>query len=285
MTTGGNATPGPGKGTTVLWMADVEGAPAAGISLAGDLHAVAQARSWGAGAVQIMAGDPTSWGAPHLSDGVTPAALGEAARAAGVKVYLHSAYLINVATDNPRVRQPSRTLLQRTLTLAAEMGASGVVVHGGHVTENGDAAAGITNWRATVERLDLCAPLLIENTAGGQRAMARLPEQIARLWDAVGDSGVGFCLDTCHAWAAGIPVAESVSIIRSITGRVDLLHANSSRDAFGSARDRHANLPSGTVPLPELLTAVREAGCDAVAETPDPGLREDLDLIAEVLRT
>ena len=42
-------------------------------------------------------------------------------------------------------------------------------------------------------------PILIENTAGGDKAMARHLEAIARLWDAVGEFGPGFVLDTCHA--------------------------------------------------------------------------------------
>ena len=42
-------------------------------------------------------------------------------------------------------------------------------------------------------------PILIENTAGGDNAMARRFDALARLWDAVGEFGVGFCLDTCHA--------------------------------------------------------------------------------------
>ena len=33
--------------------------------------------------------------------------------------------------------------------------------------------------------------------------MARHFDTIARLWDHIGDKGIGFCLDTCHAWAAG----------------------------------------------------------------------------------
>ena len=36
--------------------------------------------------------------------------------------------------------------------------------------------------------------------------MARHFDTIARLWDHLGDKGIGFCLDTCHAWAADAPV-------------------------------------------------------------------------------
>ena len=58
-------------------------------------------------------------------------------------------------------------------------------------------------------------PLLIENTAGGDNAMARRLEAIARLWEAIGAASggdqVGFCLDTCHAHAGGNDLGRSSS--------------------------------------------------------------------------
>ena len=90
-------------------------------------------------------------------------------------------------------------------------------------------------------------PVLIENTAGGDHAMARRFDALARLWDAVGEFDVGFCLDTCHAFAAGEELVDVVDRIKAITGRIDLVHLNDSRDEFGSARDRHANIGDGTI--------------------------------------
>ena len=40
--------------------------------------------------------------------------------------------------------------------------------------------------------------------------MARHFDTIARLWDRIGDMGIGFCLDTCHAWAAGEALIDAV---------------------------------------------------------------------------
>ena len=76
--------------------------------------------------------------------------------------------------------------------------------------------------------------------------MTRELDMIARLWDQVGEFGAGFCLDTCHAYAAGWDLGEAVARVKAITGRIDLVHLNNSRDEFGSTRDRHANVKSGT---------------------------------------
>ena len=84
-----------------------------------------------------------------------------------------------------------------------------------------------------------------------------------------GSGEVGFCLDTCHAYSAGLDLADVVDKIKAITGRIDLVHGNNSRDDFGSSRDRHANLTSGTIDPEQILAVVRAAGAPAICETPD----------------
>jgi deoxyribonuclease-4 len=61
-----------------------------------------------------------------------------------------------------------------------------------------------------------------------------------------------------------------VDRVKAITGRIDLVHCNNSRDEFGSFRDRHAAIESGTIEPGLLLDVVRAAGAPAVSETPDP---------------
>src|SRR5690606_1769480 len=119
---------------------------------------------------------------------------------------------------------------------------------------------------------DIKLPLLIENTAGGDNAMTRYLDRIGRVWDAIsaaeGFESVGFCLDTCHAHAGGNDLATIVEEVRRITGRIDLVHCNDSRDDFDTGADRHANLGAGRID-PDLLAAVvREAGAPVVVETP-----------------
>src|SRR6476469_525354 len=118
---------------------------------------------------------------------------------------------------------------------------------------------GFDNWRKAVEATDLKVPLLIENTAGGDHAMTRRLERIQGVFDAVasaeGADRVGFCLDTCHAHAGGNALETVVADVLAITGRIDLVHCNDSRDEFDSGADRHANFGAGTID-PELLASV-----------------------------
>jgi deoxyribonuclease-4 len=233
---------------------------------------VAEAQARSATLAQFFLGDPQGWKGPEFAYPGGAPALRAAAEAAGITLYVHAPYVLNVATSNNRIRIPSRKFLQQYLHAAAEIGAAGLVVHGGHVLKNDDPATGYDNWRKCIDRLEMPVPLLIENTAGGDNAMARRLDRLARLWDAVSDasggSTVGFCLDTCHAHAGGEELGGLVERVRAVTGRIDLVHANDSRDGFDSGADRHANFGEGQVDRAALCEVVRQAGAPVVVETP-----------------
>lgn len=225
-----------------------------------------EAAARNADVVQFFLADPQGWKAPQ------PRADAAQLRAADTDIYIHAPYVINVASLNNRIRIPSRKLLVSHATAAAAVGARGLIVHGGHVGRGDDIDVGFDNWRKTFayaeESGGFATPILIENTAGGDNACCRRLEALARLWDAIGDYGPGFCLDTCHAHAAGEELLDLVDRVKAITGRIDLVHANNSKDPFSSGRDRHDNLTRGMID-PELLVAViRAAGAPVVVETP-----------------
>ncbi|MEJ7689730.1 MAG: deoxyribonuclease IV [Nocardioidaceae bacterium] len=233
---------------------------------------IAEATARKASLSQFFLGDPQGWKGPVVAYAGGAAALRAAAEEAGIDLYVHAPYVLNVATTNNRIRIPSRKLLQQTVATAAEIGAKGVIVHGGHVLKTDDPTVGFDNWRKCVDQLDIAVPLLIENTAGGDNAMARRLERIAMMWDAIdgasGSDDVGFCLDTCHAHAGGEELATVVERVVAITGRIDLVHANDSRDTFDSGADRHANFGDGEITADDLVNVVREAGAPVVCETP-----------------
>jgi deoxyribonuclease IV len=233
---------------------------------------IAEARARRANLAQFFLGDPQGWKGPVVAYEGGAARLRADADAASIRLFVHAPYVLNVVTTNNRIRIPSRKLLQQTMHAAAEVGAAGVIVHGGHLAKNDDPAVGFDNWRKCIERLELPVPLLIENTAGGDNAMARRLERIAQLWDAMsgaeGFESVGFCLDTCHAHAGGEDLVGIVDKVRAITGRIDLVHANDSRDGFDSGADRHANLGAGEVAGQAIVETIRQAGVPVVVETP-----------------
>jgi deoxyribonuclease-4 len=225
-------------------------------------HPLAEAEARNADLVQIFLSNPQSWKKPNPRDDA------DELRKAPIPIYVHAPYLINVCADNNRVRIPSRKILQDTCDAASEIDAKAVIVHGGHVTGDGPQSEGIVRWRKALDILETDMTVLIENTAGGEKAVARRVEWIGRLWEAIGSYGVGFVLDTCHAWAGGEPFEELVERVLEATGRIDLVQANDSKDPFDSRRDRHENLGFGQIPKEDLAATIVAAGAPVAVETP-----------------
>lgn len=233
-----------------------------------DVDVVAAAAAIGADIVQVFLGDPQDWKSEPL-EGVDTEAVRASLREADLALVVHAPYVINVASTNNRIRIPSRKLLQQTMAAAAAVGAWGVVVHGGHVTASEDPQVGYDNWRKALDALETEVPVLIENTAGGDGAMVKTVEGYERLWHAIEGVAVnvGVTLDCCHAFSSGMDLATAADDLRAVTGRIDLVHANDSRDPAGSGRDRHIDLGEGTIGEEAVAHVIAQAGSPAVLET------------------
>jgi deoxyribonuclease-4 len=237
---------------------------------------LAEAAARDAEVVQFFLADPQGWKNP------APREDADILRAADVDVFIHAPYVLNLATLNNRIRMPSRKLLFAHADAAAAVGAKGLIVHGGHVNRGDDPAVGFDNWRKVfaqaAEQGGFATPILIENTAGGDFACARRLDALARLWDAIGEFDVGFCLDTCHAHAGGESLLDVVDRVKAITGRIDLVHANDSKDPFDSGRDRHDNFGRGQIDPKLIIEVVRAAGAPALVETPGGATEHRADI-------
>src|SRR6266498_3825404 len=189
---------------------------------------VDEAAERGADCVQFFISDPQGWKiAP-------PGARAAELAATSMTKYVHAPYTINLASGNNRIRIPSRKILADTCQAAEAFGAVAVIVHGGHVTADDDPEQGFLRWRKALEQHESPLPLLLENTAGGNYAMARRLDTLAGLWEQVGD----------------------------------LVHANDSKDTAGSGRDRHENLGHGQIGVEAIAEVVAAAGVPAICETP-----------------
>ncbi|HSD25373.1 MAG TPA: deoxyribonuclease IV [Solirubrobacterales bacterium] len=238
------------------------------------------AESVGADCVQIFLSDPQGWEKP------LPRRDAERLRASKMPIYVHAPYLINVCSPRNNVRYGSRKILQQTCDAAADVGATAVIVHAGHAEDG--IAEGVGRWPRTLEMLKSDVPVYIENTAGGENAVARRFDALARLWEAVTKADtsieVGFCFDTCHAHAAGEELSDAVERVEAIVGKIDLLHANDSRDPAGTGADRHANLGKGRMGAEVLSAMIKEAGPPVVVETPSRGIQADIEFVRKALR-
>ncbi len=245
------------------------------------IEPLAEAAAVGADRIQLFLSNPQGWEKPKRREDA------DALRKSPVGIYVHAPYLINVASPKPNVRHGSRRILKDTCAAAADIGALAVIVHPGYAEDG--IPEGEKRWASTLERLESDVPVFFENTAGGENAVARRFDALALLWEAVDaaktDVEIGFCFDTCHAHAAGEDLSDAVERAIEITGGINLMHVNDSRDPPGTGADRHANIGAGTIDLDVLRHMIRAAGAPSVVETPREAeaLRADVEFVRAAL--
>jgi deoxyribonuclease-4 len=221
---------------------------------------------------QIFLGNPRSTVQSAIADAEIAAA---AAEAAAHRVYVHSAYTVNLC------RAGSGAQLARTVELAVAIGCRGVVVHVGKSLGRPVAEA-LAEMRANLLVAAAAAtadcPLLLETPAGQGTelltgaddfidfvracapAAARVPaasaQSGAQLGAQLGAGTLAICVDTCHVFAAGHdPVAYMGRALAS--GLLRLVHFNDSATALGSRVDRHAAPGQGHIGAAALAEVAR----------------------------
>lgn len=244
--------------------------------------------------IQVFVTNPRGWALPEGKP-----AEDAKLRESGVPVFLHTPYLVNMGSPSLDTLEKSIQTIRHTLRRGVETGALGVVVHtGSAVTQPRDEA-----MRQLREHLlplldeipDDGPDLLLEPMAGqGQMLCATVQDLEPYLAALDLHPRANICLDTCHAFAAGHDLAApggmgaTLDALHEIApGRLKLLHANDSKDACGSKRDRHENIGAGhigTDAFAELLGHPVAAGVPLCIETPGKaeGHRADILLLKKL---
>jgi deoxyribonuclease-4 len=227
-------------------------------------QAFARAEEHGARSLQIFTKNARGWNAPALSDPERRAFRAEARRT-GLPAIAHGSYLVNLASEDPVLRERSLTCVTEELTRCNRLGISFLVIHPG---SHPDERRGLS--------------LVAEITAGqgsclGWRFwhLAEILSQVAR------EDRLGVCLDTCHLWAAGYDLStergyEKVMAECDATlglERVRCFHLNDCKKPLGCRVDRHEEVGKGSIGREAFRCLVNDARFDntiGVLETPFP---------------
>jgi deoxyribonuclease IV len=298
METGRNACPPETDGDTLSSMPVFE-KPILGAhkSIAGGFDkAVQRALESGCQCLQLFTKNNNQWRAKPIEPDEAARlrqAFAESSLAAAIA---HDSYLINLASPDPVLWKKSVIALIDELRRAETLGLRYVVAHPGCFCD-GNERSGLRRIIRALDSLHketagLGAECLLETTAGQGTSLGWRFEHLAAILDGVKQpERLGVCVDTCHIFAAGYPMAAADEYHATMEaldhavglGRIRAFHLNDSARDQGSRVDRHAHIGRGKMglePFRHLLADPRFRGVPMYLETPkgeDAG--EDLDAV------
>ena len=265
----------------------------------GMVKAVDRAHEIGASAIQIFVDNPTAWRRRELPPAELPAFRHRLAEHGIAPVAVHASYLVNLAGVEEDFFGRSVGVLASDLRAAPGFGGRFVNVHIGSHRGAGVAAGtqrladGLALTLAEIDAAPDAAMIALENSPGSGFGLGTDVTELADIAEAAAVRGlpserIGFCLDTAHAWAAGIDVSKPSAIDTFLAefddriglDRLVMIHLNDSKSELGSRLDRHEHLGAGQIGAAGLGHLLRHPALAHVTyylET--PGMDEGYDAI------
>jgi deoxyribonuclease-4 len=249
---------------------------------AGYAAAVEHAKAMGCTAVQIFSSNPRSY---RVSPPNVPALQAFAAMRAEAGIdpcVIHTPYLINLASEDPKIFDGSVRLLKGDIAVAGAGKIRYVNTHLGSYGKRDRKEGFIAICRALETALDGIANgvyVVMENSAGAGALAGGTLAELGEFVRAVDHPQLGVCLDTAHAWSAGYAINSAAGVDAFIDeaaekiglDRLHLFHFNDTEVPLGGNRDRHWHIGEGNIGFDgfRALAARRELQSKtAILETP-----------------
>ncbi len=236
-------------------------------SISGALeNAALHAAAIGADAFQIFTASPRMWRAAAIDPAQAEKLKAARERLGLAPLAVHASYLVNLASSSEELRLRSIGAFRAEIERAIAVGADYLIVHPGNY-KGGTPEEGVARAAKSLsESADVSVTgnvisrvlVLLENTAGGTNQLGGRLSDLAAIRAAAQPKmplKLGFCIDTCHALAAGYDVATAAGLRKTVAeidrvlglDNVPVFHANDSLGALGSHLDRHANIGEGAI--------------------------------------
>ncbi len=212
----------------------------------------------------------------------------------GKDYIVHSPYYINLASADKTIYQNSIRILQDELKVASEIKCPYVITHLGSSKDQAKKVAQervLASLVAIHKDYENSAMLTLEIAAGSGNVMGVDLDEFKFYFDELKKVGikVGFCFDTCHAFAGGydLRTPEKVqTVFREIDQKIGsenfkCIHFNDSKTEFNSKKDRHEHIGKGLIGAEGMKAVAQEAqklGIHIYLETNHDKIKEDLIL-------
>ncbi|MDP9018941.1 MAG: deoxyribonuclease IV [Candidatus Eremiobacteraeota bacterium] len=244
--------------------------------------ALEHAKNAGCTALQIFSTNPRTYRVGPI-DHAGLAAFAQMREAAGIfPTVIHTSYLINLASEDPKIVTGSLRLLKNDLEVAAVGSIGYVNTHLGSYGKRSRTEGFTDACRALEASLADIKPgvhLVMENSAGAGQLCGGTLEELGRFIKSVDHPQLGVCLDTAHAWAAGYEINSQAGVDRFLTeadehigmDRLHMFHFNDTQVPLGGNRDRHWHIGEGNIGFEGFRALASHAELEektAILETP-----------------
>lgn len=232
------------------------------MSIAGGFkNALISGEQLGCTAIQIFTASNRQWMASKIYEHQVETFLSIKKKSPIQCILSHASYLINLGSPNRSVSHKSIHALKEELTRCHMLEIPYVVIHPGAHLDSDEISCIeriATHIDEILDTMGGACHILLENTAGQGSTIGHRFEQLASIRDKIDHKQwVGFCIDTCHAFAAGYDFRREEDYqtmwheIDKTIGReqVKALHLNDSKKPFGSHIDRHEDIGKGSIGL------------------------------------
>ncbi len=252
----------------------------------------------GCNTLQMFSRNPRGWRSKSL-DLEEVESFRVKVRSSGVwPVFVHTPYLLNLASPKEDVYGKSVEALKGELRRAGELRVPFVVSHlGSHLGHGKRKGFGrivdAVNEAFSVVENDVV--LLLENTAGTRNSLGSSFEDIEYIASRIEDRGrVGVCFDTCHAFAAGYDLVSRGAVEHTLgrfdevigLGELRLVHLNDSKGGLGAKIDRHEHIGMGKIGETGFSNILKSrlGQFPLILETPIDERRSDIENLNKVRR-
>jgi|TARA_B110000263_G_C15312098_1_gene514124 deoxyribonuclease-4 len=230
------------------------------VSIAGSMDlSIDRARSLDLNTFQIFTRNPRGWKFSDLKESNVVNFKNKILSENISTVVCHMPYLPNLSSPKEDVHDMSINALSSELERCNTLGIEYVVTHvGSHLgtgLEKGlDRVVKACN--AALSNSSNNTMIVLENTAGTKNNVGSKFDELKYIFDNVNDkSRIGFCFDTCHAFAAGYDLSTSKSVIDTLNKfdqiiglkYLKVVHLNDSKGELGNGLDRHQHIGRGFI--------------------------------------
>ena len=230
------------------------------LSIAGSIDlSIDRARSLDLNTFQIFTRNPRGWKFSDLKESNIVNFKNKILSENISTVVCHMPYLPNLTSPKEDVHDMSINALSSELERCNTLGIEYVVTHiGSHLgtgLEKGlDRVVKACN--TALSNSSNNTMIILENTAGTKNNVGSKFDELKYIFDNVNDkSRIGFCFDTCHAFAAGYDLSTSKSVIDTLNKfdqiiglkYLKVVHLNDSKGELGNGLDRHQHIGRGFI--------------------------------------